>query len=91
MNYNGLFNKAIAKQITQARRAMYGLISKAQKLQLPIDLQCDLFNQLVLPIIVYGSEVWGFQKLDHIGIFHRSFLKQILKFNTSTANCMVYG
>ena len=31
MNYNGKFNKAIAKQVDQARRAMYGLISKCKK------------------------------------------------------------
>jgi len=91
INYNGLFNKAVSKQIDQARRAMYGLISKARKLQLPIDIQCELFNQIVLPILLYGSEVWGFHNLNYIEIFHRKFLKQILKLHKGTPNCMVYG
>ncbi len=91
MNYNGSFNKSIAKQITQARRAMYGLLTKCKKLNLPVDLHLQLFNQLVLPILLYSSEIWGFQNLDHIERFHRKFLKQTLKLNRSTPNCMVYG
>ena len=91
MNYNGKFNKAIAKQVDQARRAMYGLISKCKKLNLPLDLQFELFNQLVLPILLYGCEVWGFQDLSHIERFHRKFLKQTLKLNRNTPSCMVYG
>ena len=58
-NYNGLFNKAICKQIIQARQAMYNLIAKAKKLYLPVDIQCELFDQLVTPILLYGSETWG--------------------------------
>jgi len=91
LNYNGLFNKAVAKQVNQARRAMYSLVLKAHKLQLPIDIQCELFNQLVLPILLYGSEIWGYSKLDHIETFHRKFIKHILKLNKGTPNCMVYG
>ena len=34
-NYNGLFNKAILKQVNQARRAMYGLIAKCKKIKSP--------------------------------------------------------
>ena len=36
-NYNGNYKKMIAKQITQARKA---LLTQARKLQLPIDIQC---------------------------------------------------
>ena len=32
LNYNGLFNKAITKQVNQARRAMFNLTTKARKL-----------------------------------------------------------
>ena len=70
---------------------MFNLTCKARKLCLPLDIQCELFDQLVVPILLYGSEVWGFQKLDCIEIFHRKFLKSLLKLNRGTANCMVYG
>ena len=35
--------------------------------------------------------MWGFHKLDNIEMFHRKFLKSLLKLNRGTANCMVYG
>ncbi len=40
---------------------------------------------------MYGSEVWGYQNLDHIERFHKKFLKLTLKLNRNTPNCMVYG
>ena len=52
-NYNGNYRKMIAKQITQARKALYCMLTKARKLQLPIDIQCQLFDHLVLPILLY--------------------------------------
>ena len=43
---------------------MYSLIKKSRSLLLPIDLQIELFDKLVKPILLYGSEVWGFGTLD---------------------------
>ena len=37
-NYNGRFAKAISKQVSQARRALFSLLSKAVKLRLPVDI-----------------------------------------------------
>ena len=90
-NYNGKFNKAISKQVSQAKHAMFALISKAAKLHLSIDITCDLFDKIVLPILLYGCEVWGFENLKHIEIFYRNFLRRILKVNKLTVNCMLYG
>jgi len=90
-NFNGSFNKAIAKQVSQARRAMFNLITKARTLSLPVDIQSELFDQLVTPILLYGCEVWGFHKLDQIEVFYRKFLKNLLGVHKGTANCMAYG
>ena len=32
---------------------------KVKKLFLPIDIQWQLFNELVAPVLLYGCEVWG--------------------------------
>ena len=56
-NYNGNFKKAISKQVTQARKALYSMLVKAKKLQLSVDTQCHFFDHLVLPVLLYGSEV----------------------------------
>ena len=62
-NYNGSFKKAIDKQITQARKAMFAVIEEAKVLCLPVDIVCELFNVCVVPVLLYGSEIWGFGNL----------------------------
>ena len=62
---------------------MFNLTTKARKLDLPTDIHCALFDQLVMPILLYGCEIWGFQNLDHIERFHTKVLKNQLKLNRS--------
>ena len=91
LNYNGSFNLAIENLQTQASRAMFSLISRARRLRLPIDMQLELFDKTVLPILLYGCEIWGHSKAPMIETFHLSFLKMILGVHTKTCNNMVYG
>ena len=90
-NYNGSFDKAIAKQILQGKRAFYALLARVKKLRIPIDIALELFNQMVLPILLYGSEIWGFQNITQIEVLYRKFLKCLLHINSNTPNVMVYG
>ncbi len=90
-NYNNKFSKAIKKQLDQGRRAMFSMLVKARRLCLPIDIQCDLFDKMIVPIILYGSEVWGFHTTEMLEVFYRKFIKNILKLNKSTPSGMVYG
>ena len=46
---------------------------------------------MVLPILFYGSEVWGLCKADPIERFYLSFLKSVLRVKSSTTNIYVYG
>ena len=85
---NGSFKKAIKKQISQAT---YSLIAKAHTLFLPIDTVIQLYDQLVLPILLYCSEIWGFSDLSAIEVTYRTFLRGIMQLNKSTTNCMLYG
>ena len=45
----------------------------------------------VLPILLYGSEVWGYSNLDYIEKLHLKLCKIVLVVKKSTANVMVYG
>ena len=56
-NFNGKFNKAIDDRLVPARKAMFGLNQKAVNLLLPPDIHIDLFEKMVTPIFLYGSEV----------------------------------
>ena len=70
---------------------MLSLIVKAQRLNLPIDIVVELYDQLVLPILLYGIEIWGFSDISAIEVIYIIFFRGIQKFNRSTANCIVYG
>ena len=70
---------------------MFSLLSKARKLQLPLDLQCHLFDTCVIPVLLYGCEVWGFSDLTEIERVQTFFCKYILKLGSQTANCIARG
>jgi hypothetical protein len=40
------------------------VLRKARKLSLPIDILLQLFDVMVAPILLYGAEVWGYEKND---------------------------
>jgi hypothetical protein len=90
-NYNNSFTKMIQKQISQAKRAQISLISKARRLHLPLDIQLHLYDTCILPILLYGCEIWGFSDLTQIEIFNSQFCKQILRLGGKTVNNMARG
>lgn len=90
-NCNGSFKKATAKQISQAKKAMFVLLQKSRILRLPIDIICQLYEVCVIPVLLYGSEIWGYEDLRDLEIFHRRFLRIVLKSFSFTPNCMLYG
>jgi hypothetical protein len=87
----GSFNDAKAHLVQQARKAMFIVFRKARKLNLPIDMQLELFDTMVVPILLYGAEVWGFENCNIIGNFHMQFCRTILKVKKSTPHCVIYG
>ena len=63
-SYNGRFTKNNQRLYDQARKAMFAVLSKSRKLHLPVDIQLQLFDSMVIPILLYGSEETGFEKHD---------------------------
>ena len=61
---------------------MFALIEKAKTLRLPTD---------IMNVLLYAAEIWGWENLNDIGIFHRNFLRNLLKTFKFTPNCMLYG
>jgi hypothetical protein len=69
----GSFNDAKSHLVHQARKAMFIVLRKARKLNLPIDMQLELFDTMVVPILLYGAEVCGFENFNIIENFHMQF------------------
>ena len=62
-NYNGKFTEAKKQLVVKGNRAMFLLIRKCRHLQLPVDIQLELFDILVKPILLYGLK-FGQQKVS---------------------------
>ena len=50
-----------------------------------------MFQRTIKPILLYGSEVWGFGNLNILEQVQLKFRKHILNKKKSTPNCIVYG
>ena len=87
----GNFGRNKARLVQQARKAMFYVLRKARKLSLPIDILLQLFDAMVALILLYGAEVWGYEKNDIAETLHLEFCKYIMKVKKCTPNYIVYG
>ena len=87
----GKFDKAKKHLCDQARKAMFSVLKKARSLCLDIDLQLHLFDTMVVPILLYGSEVWGIENNLIINRFQLDFYKRILSVKKCTTTVMIHG
>ncbi|MEW8548549.1 MAG: reverse transcriptase family protein, partial [Candidatus Thiodiazotropha sp.] len=85
------FYTAMKHNIDQAKKAMHLLYKRVRNLNLPIDLQIQLFDHTILPIMLYGCEIWGFQNTKLLENLHNDFLKNILSLRKSTPHYMIHG
>ncbi len=88
---NGSFLGHKKHKFEQANKSMFALLKNIRQLSLPMDLQLELFDRIVVPLLLYACETWGYEKLDLLEKLHLRFLKYILNLKTSTPTCMVYG
>ena len=70
---------------------MFSLVRKARKVFLPLDLQLHLFDSMIIPILLHGSEVWGCESVDITDLFYLKFCKSLLDVKQSTPSVMIYG
>ena len=85
------FFKAIKHNIDHARKALHLLYKRINNLQIPIDLQIQLFDHTILPLLLYGCEVWGYQNTKMLDAVYNQFLRSITKLRKSTPVYMLYA
>ena len=93
------FNPTINDLSNKANRALYMLNSKIRLIHLPIHTALKLFDILILPILLYASEVWqpylnlSDEKWEKTKIeqLHTQFIKRLLGLNRSTTNILARG
>ena len=61
-SYHGQLQRHNQRLVDKACKALFAVLRKSRKLHLPIDIQ--LFDSVVSPILLYASEVSGFENCD---------------------------
>ena len=58
-----------------------------------ISIQCQLklFDSMVLPVLLYGSEIWGFENLSLMEKICNKFLKLLLPVRKTTPSYYIYN
>ena len=77
----------------KARQSAFAMLHKVKNLSIPPRCTFHMYQSLIQPILLYGSDVWGMnitaqKSLDKV--FHR-FIKVILHVKQSTSNVMLVG
>ena len=88
---SGKFAKAFENIKNQSYKALFSM--KSLLYQYPessVTTQLHLFNTLVLPVLNYGCEIWGFAEADKLDRLYLGFLKNVLYVRTSTPSAFVY-
>ncbi len=75
----------------QGMKALYAIIKKCRFNHLSIRCQLDMFDKAIEPILLYGSEIWGFENIEILEKVQLYFCKHILRLKQSTPNFMIYG
>ena len=90
-SYNNNFKRAVTKRMQHGNKALFALMARITTLDLPLDIESHLFNHMICPVLTYGSEIWGYERVDVMEVFQRKFFKRQMGLRKSTPNCMVYG
>ena len=84
--------QTIKENTAKGKRAMYAIITRAKTEGLSISCQIHLFKTIVLPILLYGCEIWGYEDLGILEKVQIDFCRHnILKLNKATQkNILLY-
>ena len=74
-HYNGKMNSAVTTLHDQALKAYYNLLTLFDKINLDIKCKLSLFDSMIVPIILYGSEVWGIYNFKAVEKLHLRFCR----------------
>ena len=87
----GSFTMAKKHIAEQANKALFSLLKKIRSLSLPYDIQIDMFNKMIKPIILYGCEIWGLGNFDVLERIQLKFYKYVFNLKKTTPSYMIYG
>jgi hypothetical protein len=63
-SYNEEYFFVTFKICTTSKKGHVDSLEEARKLNLPIAMQLELFDTMVVPILLYGVEMWCFENCN---------------------------
>jgi hypothetical protein len=60
----GSFKKNKVNLAEKASKAMYDILNKGRIHNLSVSCHLDLFDKIIIPMLTYGSEIWGYENID---------------------------
>ena len=91
VKFTGNLSNAVKALSEQALKAYYSLLSLFDKIKLTVKTKLHLIDTMVVPILLYGSEVWGVYNFKECDKLHIKFCKYSLGVRQQTPNMAVYG
>jgi len=77
---------------TRAKRSTVEILKTLRKIECnSADIFFRLFDAQVMPILLYGAEIWGYKKYDQLERIHLFACKRFLHVVDKTPNDAVYG
>ena len=70
--------------VQQATKALYYFYRRVNKWNLPLDLVFKLFDHTILPILLFSSEVLGYEDHKFLEKLHCAFLRKALEIMIKT-------
>ena len=83
--------KNAPKKSEAALRSLVSMQINIRSHDLPLSLQLELFNRMIVPVLTFGCEAWGYGNNEILEKVQLRFCKDILKCKTTTNTCMVHG
>ena len=91
-SYTGSMTQTQLILAQQGRIAMFSLRSKLKRfVNINSVVYCDLFDKMVMPVLSYGCEIWGFYPAKAIEQIHKDFCKSILKVKQTRLTKVLYN
>ena len=73
------------------KKANFSLSTKTRELNLAVDTFKELFERLIIPILLYGSEIWGYENTNQLQVMCNNVMRRFLKLHKSTPMNMLIG
>ena len=69
--------KTLASQANKALGLLYMYNKRCGGLL--VNINCELFDKIVLPILLYGAEIWGYEYCDSIEVVQITFYRRFFR------------